>query len=81
MEEEILKFKLAMLTIFREMDREKGWVQHLIRGQYVTITPACLRNLAWIQALILLANSIPQSCCLASLIISITMQTNKNNSL
>ena len=56
MEEEILKFKLAMLTIFREMDREKGWVQHLIMGQYVTITPACLRNFAWIQALILVAN-------------------------
>ena len=32
MEEEILKFKSAMLTIFREMDREKGWVQHLIMG-------------------------------------------------
>ncbi|EEB22984.1 hypothetical protein BACDOR_04632 [Phocaeicola dorei DSM 17855] len=77
----ILKFKSAMLTIFREIDREKGWVQRLIMGQYVTITPACLRNLARIQALILLANSIPQSCCLASLIISITMQTNKNNSL
>ena len=28
MEEEILKFKLAMLTIFREMDRETLIPQH-----------------------------------------------------